>query len=876
MASRKKSRPSSAPKRKSEGSGSRSVSTPTPESPSPPTPGVSKERADLERLLARGQFKEAVKQAKMLARREPNEESRSLLQRAYFERARQLADEGLRDSARDVAASYVDTGMTDRTLWADAGALLADLGMPIPAWHVRDRLLDAGDEAGARRIHEWLADQAVIRPETFPRGAVGAVAPEGLRALRDEAEPIRTALERVSEGDDAAALELTRGVGFRSPFADWRRLIRGLIALYSGRPDEFRTEAGRLNPDRAPARIARPFEVLAPGGLLPRGEPEEFRALAEGLTLLERESRGEPILLRLERLADLVARREWRGVFRGLRELRPALAKRGDAELGPRITRVLYPALISRAADLSGPQVFDELISGLAAAADPLDIDPNWNRLKAIVTSDGFGAIGEPQGYWNAYLEDIDAIPGLSEDERRLARAMVWERVGLLWRDDIDYLLNEAPPDMRAEYDVRELKDRALAALRRASELAPELSSPIVALSRALDDWGDVRGAIAAARETLVRFPDDLGAMNYLQRALPRVGEPIEALAWMRRVAALKPLDAAGERRLASLQREAARAHAARGESDAAFRELDDLVRRRAGIAPGIEIDPPRLDALRDVRDLAARSAVAARLGRFDEANALARLAVERSGDDHPVHSRLTLFLEARLAGLPDAAARKFLLEFRDAILDVQRAGASDPEAEERAFRRCAGSLADEFFHGSAAPSVFDEAIAPIVEWLARLEARWRGFPPADPATLRKSLALLAARSVPGDLADRLIDLGYRRFPEDPVLDWMHARRSARRLMEARDARPEGAPAGLDDDDPIRRELSDVLDRLIRLLERCENSADFEEHALVDHIREWSTRVADHLDDDDEDDDGESEREREREREPERKRERGA
>ena len=72
----------------------------------------------------------------------------------------------------------------------------------------------------------------------------------------DHAVAVREALELVTKGRDAEALERTKLISRRSPYADWRLLLRGLVDWYQDRHDEARTTFERLDPQRRPSRIA--------------------------------------------------------------------------------------------------------------------------------------------------------------------------------------------------------------------------------------------------------------------------------------------------------------------------------------------------------------------------------------------------------------------------------------------------------------------------------------------------------------------------------------------------------------------------------------------------------------------------------------------
>ena len=81
------------------------------------------------RGLEKGNFKEALKDAKVCYRQQPDGESRQVLERAYLARARQLCRAGLRVESRDVAQSLLDLGATDSAVQQELPEFLIAVGL---------------------------------------------------------------------------------------------------------------------------------------------------------------------------------------------------------------------------------------------------------------------------------------------------------------------------------------------------------------------------------------------------------------------------------------------------------------------------------------------------------------------------------------------------------------------------------------------------------------------------------------------------------------------------------------------------------------------------------------------------------------------------
>ncbi len=85
----------------------------------------------------------------------------------------------------------------------------------------------------------------------------------------------------------------------------------------------------------------------------------------------------------------------------------------------------------------------DALVGRFIRVAQPMAIDPRWNRLWAMVWD---GPHADPEGaiqYWTDYIEDLGKVPSLSPAELKLARALVWNHIAGLHREDVDALIDD-------------------------------------------------------------------------------------------------------------------------------------------------------------------------------------------------------------------------------------------------------------------------------------------------------------------------------------------------------------------------------------------------------------------------------------------------
>ena len=120
-------------------------------------------RVEVDRLIEKERFKDAVKQAKLCYKQENTPENHKLLECAYFLRARQLVQLGMAASAVEVAQQLLDFGLTASD-WADEFIrLLMSLSLKTRAFEVQDRF---GSPEKKDILHVMAADDAVIQLAT--------------------------------------------------------------------------------------------------------------------------------------------------------------------------------------------------------------------------------------------------------------------------------------------------------------------------------------------------------------------------------------------------------------------------------------------------------------------------------------------------------------------------------------------------------------------------------------------------------------------------------------------------------------------------------------------------------------------------------------
>jgi tetratricopeptide (TPR) repeat protein len=384
------------------------------------------------------------------------------------------------------------------------------------------------------RLMEIAADMAVVHPERAEY-----TSPEVGR----DASLVRQAIESLETGDEPGALTVLRDLPRSSLLSEWKYFVRGLAAFHRHDTANIGANWGRLEARRAASRIAQRLSSL-----VARAEPGSDDPLDQELETLVF---GEPVIDRLRRIWVLVAEQEWDEILHQIGPLRESL-QRIDPKLPERLTRVLLGSLIREATSLH-PGDAERLIDRFAAVAQPTAMDPNWNRLRAIIWHASDTQCGKAQLSWSRYLEDLKTIAGFTPQERALARAMVLNHKAGLFHREIAGFDNEdgmfpmlaprrARPATRKKF-IDQVRKAAVDCLEQSLRLAPEYRTTYKALVVLYHSCNDTANVAAAALRLVKVFPDDLETLTLLARHYSSQADPAAALPWAQQARRLKPLD---------------------------------------------------------------------------------------------------------------------------------------------------------------------------------------------------------------------------------------------------------------------------------------------------------------------------------------------
>lgn len=424
-----------------------------------------------------------------------------------------------------------------------------------------------------------LADDAV-RPTVIAHGVDRAlrlqirdVLPDDLRGGYDA---VVLAFRHHEQGKEDAARAALDPIGLRSPFLEWKVLLRGLIAHAAGDDARAGENFQRLDSTRVPARLAA---ALSNSQLA-------TSPLVGGLRAVARE---------LGRDRSMVP------AFRAVEAVLPDL-KRTAPHLVGRLANCLYFALLKQGQP-------DDLPRYRKHFGNPPN-DPTFSNLQAQI-GEMIGQFDQAHTHWQKLDDWLATEPaGWSGPIVTRARASVWVRMGENAEkvDDRRRATDAEAGDFWAgpRRKPKALDPPAVECFRRAVDLAPDLAVAAHALFEALVEAKKPAEAEAAARDFLRRAPTYLPALVALAEMLQMQGRAADALELWHRALALNPLDRITRFRTALAVVAAARTALVAGSP--------------ANAAAVLDAQQPLLEEYAPGSTLALRSVIALKAGRVDEA----------------------------------------------------------------------------------------------------------------------------------------------------------------------------------------------------------------------------------------------------------------
>jgi tetratricopeptide (TPR) repeat protein len=675
----------------------------------------------IHRAINEGRFQQALELAKQLHKQSPTPAHLELLKRSCLGRAKQLREQG---HGRDAVTTLEAALRLDGTpAWLEPVAReMAQAGGVRQALALLDRL--PPDAPGAAAVRAHAADAAML----LESAGREQLPPD----LQRDFDRVRLAFQQAEQGQDEPARATLQEIGLRSPFLEWKVLLRGLQAYYHSDDARALENWQRLAPDRVPARLAAPFRCQIDPAYRAAQPPATQAAMQ---TQLDR-AQGSVLPQELRRLRQAMNGKETlAAAFRQAEALLPLL-KLQAPHLVPRLANCLYWT-----ATETGPDDIARYHRVFGAPA----LDPYFNRLRALAY-DRARDPARAHPHWLAYEKDVADRPQLFPDaQAERARALIWLHLGK----------NAAavPSKKKLAKLPRFLRDRGdlpgpldpppERCFERAIELAPDQLEPFEELFKFHVGEANYAKAARAAKRLLERFPDHAPTLEALGDVRMREKKYKDALALFQRALQGKPLDR-------DLRRRAGAAHLFQARADVEAGRFDEA-REHYRHASALE------DASGQWSILARWAACEFKAG--DEARAEELLRRSLAGAPHPLVVAFRLLTEAIRLKLPKPLKARFEQEYK--------AGVAAPPVPAAA-AQLAEFLADLKGLGVRYPGQKTHESA-VLKYINKGQGAGWGARDVE-AVVR---ALLKLRALPA--ARRFLSRAARRFRDDPVFPFLEA-----------------------------------------------------------------------------------------------------
>ncbi len=681
----------------------------------PPT--LAEVRARAERAVQEGRYQHALELAKQVHKEQPTPENQAFLFDVYLGRARQLRGQNyLRDAATVL----------------NAAAPLAE-GNPARLVSLAEELALAGDPVRAAALVKQVSDpQAAGRILGHVADAALQKGPAGRNELPPELhadfDRILQAWSLTETQQDDAAREVLQGIGLRSPFLEWKLLLRGLLAYYQQDDARALENWQRLTPDRLPARLAAPLRFSIDSSYRIAQAPEAQAVLQRQSDRLQ----GNEVVTLLRGLQKAAASEE--SLARAFRQLDPVLAAlRVQApDVIPRLANCIFWAIV----DHGEPEDVLRYHRHFGASPD----DPHGDRLRALACERQH-VLQEAQEAWERFEQAIAANANAWPGELGTrARALIWYHMGHAAADIPDQEdLKKLPPFLRNHPDRPEpIKPPAPDCFQRAIELAPDLLDAHIELVAYYRRKGQTTKCIQAATRLLERHPDHVPTLELLGDLRLEQGKPAAALTLFEHAVQINPLDKQLRGKVGSAHLFKAREHA----------ELKQFEEARAEYRATLALGERGVDDSSVYCKWAACEYKAGDTARAEEllaqalAQATARLAVAYG-----------MLIEVIRLKLPRPLKTRFDQEFKEALTEPPTVASVLAVAETAASHRRANiTYTGQKTHEKQVTTYLDKA---------------RNLDYTEAQLERLCQALQALQSV--KLLIHLAKQGQRRFPTNPM-----------------------------------------------------------------------------------------------------------
>lgn len=469
------------------------------------------------RQLEKGDAKLALKEAKRCFRVDPSADHRSLLEEAFLGRVEQLHRMKQVAEAKTVLSELLQLKPTTPKVTERLARLQVMVG---------DGKADANavlKDDPALLVE--LVDQAVLNKS--------ACVPD-FGDIRAQVAAVRDALVAVERGADEEAAERLTMISRNSPLADWRLFVRGLSAFYDQDEERMTENWKRLEASRPGFRIAETLRAAA--GIRWTEQTADFSA---GVRRLELHVRTDAMIDELNQFAGAWNQRDRRGVFRHYRHLQQRFSKS-------------HQTLIQQLVDLMWKRAVrdadDDALAKLARIGPAPEIDPRWNRAKALLAEhpDSRTSVNGLESAWVAYAEDLGQMQCLRDTERPMAVGLVYQRLAReLGRYAEDAAASSPFGDGYDDEDTLqvELRDAAARHYRESILSCPGLQASYLELAQLHEENDEVDKAAKTMEKLVRQDPECFEAVIWLAHYYLSQDNPGDSERHVKAAQRLRPRD---------------------------------------------------------------------------------------------------------------------------------------------------------------------------------------------------------------------------------------------------------------------------------------------------------------------------------------------
>jgi hypothetical protein len=468
----------------------------------------------ISRELSKGNFKDALKDAKVCYRKDPSEPNRQLLQRAHILRAKQLYQSQLLDQSRQCLAEAMELGSVPAELKSELGqlAVMLDVGTGNSS---------AAVELDAKALRA-LADHVVVSG-TEPKGLVSDI--------RDGARRVRAALEAIEYDRIDEANQFLSDVDRDSHFMDWKLFARGLAAYYRQDFERMTSNWQRLDRGRPAFRIAQPLMAISGS--------DNAQPISSSVEMAVREVEKVATEGRFVTILKSIVREfesdRWSALSVQVREL-----VKHCRDTDPQLIQHVVDTLWRQPVRQGDRQNLDKLIQ---AAPGPAN-DPNWNRARALCEENSHQlSVAKCEKLWLKYLNDLDTLPHLSNRDREIGKGLIYARVATHYADEAHEYSRRFYFDEEDEEVVNRNRQLAISNFERSLKHAPQLVEVYRRYAHLLDIVGESEKAFKVREDFCQRFPDNFDGLIDMARYCLAKERAEKAKVFAERAFKLRPRD---------------------------------------------------------------------------------------------------------------------------------------------------------------------------------------------------------------------------------------------------------------------------------------------------------------------------------------------